>query len=160
MKDNKMKAYIIQPRYSMNGDEIDACFLELLDLLDRCDKNADIIVLPEYCDVLANVKGEEDFIRAMEKNGPIIEKKARETAKRCNAIVFVNYGCKTDKGFRNTTHVIDRDGKEIGRYYKQHPAPSELKNNGIDTDYSNAQQDIYTIEIEGIKFGFRTCYDF
>lgn len=155
-----MKAYIIQPRYSMNGDEIDACFLELLDLLDCCDKNADIIVLPEYCDVLANVNGEEDFILAMEKNGPIIEKKARETAKRCNAIVFVNYGCKTDKGFRNTTHVIDRDGKEVGRYYKQHPAPSELKNNGIDTDYSNAQQDIYTIEIEGIKFGFRTCYDF
>ncbi len=96
----------------------------------------------------------------MDKYAPIIEKKAKETAKRCNAIVFANYGYKTDKGYRNTTHVIDRNGKEVGRYFKEHPAPSELKNKGIDTEYSNSKQEVYTVELEGIRFGFRTCYDF
>ena len=155
-----MKVYIIQPRYSMNYRDIDACFLEELQLLDACDESADIIVLPEYSDVLAPTNTDEEFICAMDKYTPIIDKKVKETASRCNAIVFANYGHKTDKGYRNTTHVIDRKGNEVGRYYKQHPAPSELKNKGIDTEYSNAEQEVYTIDLEGIRFGFRTCYDF
>ena len=107
-----MKAYIIQPRYSMHYSEMESCFLEELKLLDACDGNADIIVLPEYSDVLSATNTEEEFIQAMDTYTPIIEKKVKETAKRCNAIVFANYGYKTDKGYRNTTHVIDRNGNE------------------------------------------------
>jgi predicted amidohydrolase len=144
----------------MNSNDIEKCFLEQLKLLDCCDENADIIVLPEYCDVLSVTDSDQDFVLAMQKFGPIIEKKVKETAKRCNAIVFANYGYKTDKGYRNTTHAIDRQGNEVGLYFKEHPAPSELKNTGIDTDYSSQEQGVYTIELEGIRFGFRTCYDF
>ena len=31
----------------------------------------------------------------------VIESKVKEVAKRCQAIVLANYGCKTEKGYRN-----------------------------------------------------------
>ena len=144
----------------MNAKDLEQCFLEELQLLESCDENADIIILPEYSDVLAKMDTDKDFVLAINKYNTIIDRKVKEVAKRCQAIVFANYGCKTEKGYRNTTHVIDRNGKEVGRYYKQHPAPSEIANEGIDTNYSNEEQKVYTIDLEGIRFGFRTCYDF
>lgn len=155
-----MKACIIQPPYSMDYGKIEECFQEELRLLDSCKAGVDIIVLPEYSDVLANTPTGESFVEAIKKYGPIIEKKVKETAKRCNAIVFANYGYKTERGYRNTTHVIDRTGKEVGLYFKAHPAPSELHNEGIDTDYASEPQKPYVVEVEGLRFGFRTCYDF
>lgn len=155
-----MKVCLIQPPYSMNYEEIEGCFAKELALLEQCDETMDVIILPEYSDVLAATPTDEDFVLAMEKYGPIIAQKAKETAKRCRAIVFANHGHKTEKGYRNTTHVIDRTGEVVGRYYKAHPAPSELRNKGIDTDYANEEQDVYTLDLEGVRFGFRTCYDF
>ena len=155
-----MKAYIIQPYYSMDYSDLDNCIYKELSLMDLCDDSADIIVLPEYSDVLSVTPDGDTFISAIERYAPIIEEKVREMAKRCHAIVFANYGCKTDNGYRNTTHIFDREGNEIGQYFKQHPAPSEIKNPGIDTDYAKKKQDVYTIDIEGIRFCFRTCYDF
>ena len=155
-----MKAYIIQPRYSFNYEDLDLLISEELKFLDECDENADIIVLPEYSDVLTATPTAEDFIKAIDKYNLIIDKKVKETAIRCKATVFANYGYKTDKGYRNTTHVIDKNGNEVGRYFKQHPAPSELKNAGIDTDYSLVKNPVYTVTVDGIRYGFRTCYDF
>ena len=155
-----MKAYIIQPHYSMDYSELDDCISKELNLMDLCDDSADIIVLPEYSDVLAATETEDEFIKAMERYSPIVAEKAQQTAKRCQAIVFANYGCKTEKGYRNTTHVFDAQGNEVGRYYKQHPAPAEIKYSGMDTDYANEKQEVYTVDIDGIRFCFRTCYDF
>ena len=31
---------------------------------------------------------------------------------------------------------------------------------GIDTDYAKERQKPYVIELDGLRFGFRTCYDF
>lgn len=155
-----MKAYIIQPRYSFDYRELDDCIQEELKLMDLCDEQADIIVLPEYCDIAAVTKNNEGFIKAIEKYSSVLEEKAKQTAKRCKAILFANYGYKTEKGYRNTTHVFDRNGNEIARYYKQHPAPSEINRHGIDTDYAKTKQSVYTLDFEGIRFGFRTCYDF
>lgn len=155
-----MKACIIQPYYSMDYKDLNDCISKELSLMDLCDKSADIIVLPEYSDVLSVTPTGDAFIKAIERYSPIIEEKVKRTAKRCHAIVFANYGYKTEKGYRNTTHIFDREGNEIGRYFKQHPAPSEINNVGIDTDYINEKQGVYTIDIEGIRFCFRTCYDF
>ena len=155
-----MKAYIIQPPYSMDYDKIEENFNTELALLDKCDSEADIIILPEYSDVLANTPSGKDFISAMEKYGPKIEDKARQTAIRCKAVVFANYGFKTERGYRNTTHIFDENGQEVGRYFKEHPAPSELKNKGYDNDYANEDMGVYVWEWKGLRFGFRTCYDF
>ena len=109
-----MKAYIIQPRYSFNPEDLDRHITEELSFLDMCDENADIIVLPEYSEVLTSFPTTKEFNEALLKYNPIIEKKVKETAIRCKATVFANYGYKTDKGYRNTTHVIDKNGNEVG----------------------------------------------
>ena len=155
-----MKVCVIQPYYSANFEDLDKSFNLLNSLLDECPNNVDVIVLPEYSDVLAVTPDEKTFISVIEKNSPIIDKKVRETAIRCNATVFANYGYKTENGYRNTTHVINNKGQTVGRYFKMHPAPSEIKNVGIDTEYSKGKQSIYTVNVDGLKYAFRTCYDF
>lgn len=155
-----MKAYIIQPPYSMDYGDIDKNLETELSLLDMCDSAADIIILPEYSDVLAATPSGKVFIETMKKYGPVIEKKARETAIRCGAVVFANFGFETERGYRNTTHIIDENGQIAGRYFKAHPAPSERKNKDFDNEYPNELDGVYTWEWRGLRFGFRTCYDF
>ena len=86
-------------------------------------------------------------------------------AKRCEAIVFFNAADKTPTGWRNTTYALNREGKLVGKYYKAHPAPSEVKRekdggNELDVSYSYEFRSPDVIDIEGIRFGFMTCYDF
>ena len=62
-----MKVCVLQPKYSFNPLDIDSCFKGLLEMLDDCDESMDIIVLPEYSDVLADVHGKEGVYGAFEK---------------------------------------------------------------------------------------------
>ena len=160
-----MKICLIQPHYSFDGHDVDACFRELLALLDRCDESMDLIVLPEYSDAPADVQGRKGFYDAVEKNGAVLLEKACETARRCHALVFVNAGYATEDGVRNTTHTIDREGNVIGRYFKAHPAPSEVRTDAeggheLDVTYSYRFEPPYVLEIEGLRVAFLTCYDF
>ena len=160
-----MKVCIIQPFYSYDPQRVEECHERLLAQMDACGDDLDLIVLPEYSDVPADVHGARDFHAAMERYGESVMNKARETAVRCGALVFVNMGHKTATGWRNTTHAIDRDGNVIGRYYKAHPAPSEVRTGdeggyGIDVGYSYSFEEPYTLDIEGVRYGFMTCYDF
>ncbi|MBE6667656.1 MAG: hypothetical protein E7607_05060 [Ruminococcaceae bacterium] len=160
-----MKICVIQPKYSFDPRDARKCFEELLMLMDKCDSSMDLIVLPEYSDALADVVGKEGFYGAVREFNETLMKKASETAKRCNSLIFVNAGYKTENGVRNTTHAIDRSGKIVGRYFKAHPAPSEVKTDAeggheLDVAYSYEIAEPYVMEIEGLRFGFLTCYDF
>ena len=160
-----MKVCVIQPKYSFDGNDVQKCFDGLLSLLYKCDDSMDIIVLPEYSDAPADVLGKEGFYGAFEKYNERLLSEASKTAKRCNAIVFVNAGYMTENGIRNTTHAIDRNGNVVGRYFKAHPAPSEVKTDAeggheLDVDYSYEFEKPYILELEGLRFGFLTCYDF
>ena len=160
-----MKVCVIQPKYSFNENDLDKCFNGLIELLDKCDNSLDIIVLPEYSDALADVKGKNGFYDAFYAYNESLLNKAKETAIRCNSLVFVNAGYKTERGVRNTTHAIDRNGNIVGRYFKAHPAPSEVKTDiqgghELDVDYSYENSSPYVLEIEGLRFAFLTCYDF
>ena len=160
-----MKICVIQPRYSFDPNDLDECFRDMIGLLDRCDESIDIIVLPEYSDALADVKGKDGFYEAVEKYNSVLMQKASDVAKRCSAIVFVNAGYMSEDGIRNTTHAIDRNGNVVGRYFKAHPAPSEVKTDAeggheLDVAYSYEISSPYVLELEGIRFGFMTCYDF
>ncbi len=160
-----MKICVIQPRYSFDEKQIDECFAELMALLDRCDDSLDLIVLPEYSDAPADVKGKRGFYDAVDKYNSILLQKACQTAKRCNSLLFVNCGYETEDGIRNTTHAIDRDGNIVGRYFKAHPAPSEVKTDAeggheLDVAYSYEVASPYILELEGLRFAFLTCYDF
>ena len=160
-----MKICVIQPRYSFDACDVDKCFSEMLELLEQCDETIDLIVLPEYSDALADVQGKEGFYNAVEKYSEFLLGKVSATAKRCHALAFVNCGYKTHNGVRNTTHAIDREGNVVGRYFKSHPAPSEVKSDAeggheLDVAYSYEYAPPYVIELEGLRFGFLTCYDF
>lgn len=160
-----MKVCVIQPRYSFDEKDLDTYFTKLLAMLDQCDESMDLIVLPEYSDAPADVQGKKGFYDASEKYAPVLLQKARETAKRCHSLMFVNAGYQTEKGIRNTTHAIDRDGNVVGRYFKAHPAPSEVKTDEqggheLDVAYSYDFAEPYVLELEGLRFAFLTCYDF
>jgi len=160
-----MKVCVIQPYYSLNPADTDRCYREMVNLLDQCDDSLDLIVLPEYSDIPAAQAGKDDFHAAVEKYNSDILGRAKAAAVRCNAVVFVNCAYDAGSGPRNTTYAIDRKGNIVGRYFKAHPAPSEVKTaaqggNEMDVAYSYCPEEPYTIEIEGVKYGFMTCYDF
>lgn len=160
-----MKICVLQPAYSFDERDVDSYFSALLAQLDLCDESLDLIVLPEYSDVPADVKGKDGFYNAAKINGEILLKKVSETAKRCHALAFVNCGFYTEDGVRNTTHVFDREGNIVGRYFKEHPAPSEVKTDKeggheLDVAYSYEFREPYVLTLEGLRFAFLTCYDF
>lgn len=160
-----MKAYVVQPYYSTNPDDTERCFSEMLHLIDSVSGDADVIVIPEYADVPAAQKNKADFHACIEKYNALILEKARSTAIRTQSTVFVNAADKTPTGYRNTTHAIDKNGNTVGKYYKAHPAPSEVKTalqggNELDVSYTYEYNEPYVIEIDGIRYGFMTCYDF
>lgn len=160
-----MKVCVIQPFYSFCQEDTEKCFNSMLELIEQCDESLDIIVLPEYCDIPAAQSSGVNFHGSIEKYNSVIFSKCVETAKRCNALVFANFADITPTGPRNTTFCFDRRGNIFGKYYKAHPAPSEVKTfaeggNEMDCSYSYIYREPYTVEIEGIRFGFMTCYDF
>ena len=160
-----MKVCVIQPKYSFDKNDLEKRFLEVMDWLDECPSDADIILLPEYSDIPVDVKNKENFYLSFERYNPILIEKAKQTARRCNALLFVNAGYKSENGIRNTTYAIGRNGEVLGTYFKSHPAPSEVKKAKeggfeLDVDYSYDFEEPYVLEIEGLRYAFLTCYDF
>ena len=160
-----MKVCVVQPYYSVKEKDTEYCYEKMIELLDSCDDSLDLIVLPEYCDIPAAQTCKREFHEKIERYQADVLARAKEAAKRCGAIVFVNAAEKSELGWRNTTHAIDREGREVGKYFKAHPAPSEVKTeaqggNELDVAYSYEYAEPTVVEIEGIRFGFMTCYDF
>ncbi len=85
-----MKVCVVQPSYSFNENDAGKCFEGLLAILEQCDDSMDIIVLPEYSDVLADVKGKAGYYDTVNKYNNEILEKAKATAKRCSSFLFVN----------------------------------------------------------------------
>ncbi|MBR3715140.1 MAG: hypothetical protein IKM18_04455 [Clostridia bacterium] len=155
-----MKAFIIQPPYSRDTSRSDEFFQYKLNMLDSCDESADIIVLPEYSDVPCATGTLEETLFYHEKYIDILLNKCIETAKRCNSLVFVNALSKEEGGYRNTTFAFNRRGELVGKYFKKHLPPLELEVLKLDSDYTFEYSEPYVIEIEGVRYGFLTCYDF
>lgn len=159
----KMKFYIVQPWYSQNASDLEYCFDEAMRLLGGIGDDADVIVLPESCDVPVAVNDENDEI-AGRFRGRLMQELS-EAAKRCGALVFANFSDVTESGLRNTTFAFDKSGEVIGKYDKAQLAPSEtrLKANGKpsrDDSYARSFAPPYTLTVDGVKYAFMTCYDF
>lgn len=155
-----MKICIMQPPYSKDLSLSDEFFQYKLDLLNKCDDSMDVIVLPEYSDVPCAASTLEETLYYHEKYIDILLETCIDTAKRCKAIIFVNALSLSEKGYRNTTYAYNRDGELVGMYFKNHLPPSEKEILKLDDDYANRYNEPYVIEIEGIRYGFLTCYDF
>lgn len=155
-----MKACVIQPPYSNDTAFCDEYFAYKLRQLDSLDETVDLIVLPEYSDVPCATKGIEDTLFFHNKYIDVLLEKCVETAQRCHAMVFVNALSKEPTGYRNTTYCYDRSGNLTGKYFKKHLPPLELNVLKLDSAYTFEYSEPYVLEMEGIRFGFLTCYDF
>ena len=155
-----MKVCIIQPEYSADYNRSEELFEKQLALMAQCDDTMDIIVMPESADIPCLARTEEEGLLSVEKFNERLLCAASETAKRCNAILFVNARSRHETKLRNTTYAFDRSGKIVGMYHKQHLTPGEVRNTTLDSDYSFEYSQPTVIEIEGIRFGFLVCYDF
>lgn len=155
-----MKACVIQPPYSTDVSFSDEFFDFMMSQLDKCDKTIDLIVLPEYSDVPCAVSGREERLFYHNRYITALLDKCKETAVRCDALVFVNALCEYNDNYRNTTYAINRKGEVCGKYFKKHLAPSEIEKLKLDSDYNFEYSAPYILEIDGLKFAFLTCYDF
>jgi len=155
-----MKACIIQPPYSRDVSCSDEFFAYKLKQLDECDESVDIIVLPEYSDVPCATSTMEETLFYHEKYIQTLLDKCIETARRCQAIIFVNALSKEETGYRNTTYAYNRQGELAGKYFKKHLPPLEMEVLKLDSDYTFKPSEPYVLELEGIRYGFLTCYDF
>ena len=155
-----MKACIIQPPYSTNISDCDKFFEYKIDMLNSCDNTIDIIVLPEYSDVPCATASLEQTLSYHNKYIDRLLETCIETAKRCDSLVFVNALSKEEKGYRNTTYCYNRSGELVGKYFKKHLPPLEMEVLKLDSDYTFCPSEPYVIEIDGIRYGFLTCYDF
>lgn len=155
-----MKACIIQPPYSHDVTDSDNFFAFKMEMLRRCDESADIIVLPEYSDVpCATSTWEETLFYHKKYIGTLLET-CRQTAIRCGANVFVNALSEEETGYRNTTYCFDKTGTLCGKYFKKHLPPLEMEVLKLDADYTLEYSEPYVLEIDGLRYGFLTCYDF
>lgn len=155
-----MKACIIQPPYSRDVGFSDEYFAYKLRMLDECDESVDIIVLPEYSDVPCATTTLEETLYYHELYIDRLLQKCVETAKRCGANVFVNALSEEKDGYRNTTYCYDKDGELRGKYFKKHLPPGEVDVKRLPADYTMEPSAPYVLEIDGLRYGFLTCYDF
>jgi len=154
-----MKACVMQPPYSQDTGLSDAYFAEKMKMLDRCGEDMDIIVLPEYSDVPCATATLEETLHFHDQYIDNLLEKCAETAKRCKAHLFVNALSKEETGYRNTTYCFGRSGNLAGKYFKKHLPPLEL-NMGLDSAYTMDADKPFVLEMDGLRYGFLTCYDF
>ena len=155
-----MNVRVLQPPYAGSAAGIGTSFRWLMDGLDRCDRTLDLIVLPEFSDVPGRTKTREEYLAAVHANNARLLAKCAETARRCDAVLFVNAIHATPAGIRNTTYAYDRTGTCVGRYYKRHVTAGERDQLGFDVSYTREWSKPDMLEIDGIRYGFLTCYDF
>ena len=155
-----IKACVMQPPYALDVADIEKSMQWEFDALKKCDPSLDLIVLPEASDRQARVGSREQAIAAAKKyNAPLLAACA-ETAKRCQATVFVNALDFTPTGERNTTFAFDRTGACVGKYDKEHLTAGEWKKFGFDESYMWKWTEPKILEIDGVRYAFLTCYDF
>lgn len=154
-----MKLCAIQIPYGKTADQADSAVDFLIGELDRCDSGCDLILTPEYSNAPATFPpgGVVPYARNVT---PRLIEAARNAARRCHAIVAVNYLCEAEPGMlRNTTRVFDRSGNIAGDYYKQHLPTSEIQGIRPDISYTETFRSPEIITVDGIRLGFLICYD-
>lgn len=153
-----MKAYVVQPPYSMSGDG-EENFRALSEILNSIGPEADLIVLPEGADTpsrCADLAAEEAMVA---RYNAALREKCAETAVRCGAVVCANMREFTPTGRRNSTVVFSKDGSVAGRYDKQHLVPSEMSESKLDSGYTYSFSPPYILELDGVRYAFLICYD-
>ena len=153
-----MKLCAVQIPFADTPDQAVKSVDTAIALLQQCDESADIILLPEYSNAPGRIPAELLKKFADAQSARLIPC-AVETARRCHAIVAVNFLAEVQPGeHRNITRVFDREGNCAGEFCKQH-LPRAEKALGVAYDYTYDFHPPEIVEVDGIRFGFLICYD-
>ena len=155
-----LRTCVIQPAYAFKYEDIAKVVEWEIAELEKCGDDLDLIVLPEASDRQGKVSSPEQVKDAFEKYNARLLDACSRTAKRCNAIVFVNALGDTPTGYRNSTFAYDRTGKLVDRYDKEHLVRSEHAKLKLDATYMWEWTEPKITVIDGIRFAYMTCYDF
>ncbi len=141
---------VVQPPYFM-GEKPDGKIAEFLINELKNAKNNSLIVLPEYSNAggLSDAKSE---LEALPRAKDML-KKAGEIAKAKEAYVAINVLEERCNKIKNSTYLFDKNGNIAFVYDKIHLPPSEISL-GVERG-----KGICIYEVDGIRFGFMTCYD-
>ena len=90
-----MKLCALQIPFAYNEADCDASVRFAIEQLKQCDESCDIILTPEYTNAPANFE-KGACIPYTKKFTEELLTTAKETARRCNAIVAVNYVSEAD----------------------------------------------------------------
>ena len=148
-----MKLCAIQPEYPYTPDRADAAVEYLVDALGRCDESCDLILLPEYSNA-PTVFPKGECIPYAKNHTDRLIRATVDAARRCRAIVAVNYVAEIGGSFRNTTRVFDSRGNVAGDYYKQHLPVSETAVKMMDDAYTFGYLPPEIVEADGIRLLF------
>lgn len=145
-----MKITVVQPPY-FAGEKPDAKIAEfLLDELDKVAENA-LIVLPEYSNA-GGLSDKERELEALPRAKEMLERAGKIAAeKSCH--VAINVLEERGGRIKNSTYLFDKKGNVAFVYDKIHLPPSEVSL-GVERGDGNC-----VCELDGIRFGFLTCYD-
>ncbi len=144
-----LKITVIQPPYfaGESPDEVIANFL--IEKLNEAE--GDLIVLPEYSNA-GGLSDPEKEIAALPRAEKMLSA-AKSTAKQKGCFVAVNVLEKRNGKLQNSTYLYNKNGEIAFVYDKIHLPPSEVN---LNVSYGDGN---CTCEIDGIRFGFMTCYD-
>lgn len=145
-----MNITVVQPSYFVgdNPDEKIADFL--INELTAATKG-ELFVLPEYSNA-GGLSDKESELKALSRANIMLESAAK-IAKGKSVYVAINVLEKRDEKLKNSTYLFDKDGKTAFIYDKIHLPPSEIAL-GV-----TAGGGACVCELDGIRFGFMTCYD-
>ena len=155
-----MKVCIVQPYYPLDHSRAEEMFEWEMQAMLKCDPSMDLIVFPESSDVPVFAEKREVAMELSARFAPKLLERAAETAKRCGAHLFINCYRECETGYRNTTYAFDKNGVERGYYYKEHLTPGETTKRRLDSEYTFEPTEPTIVEMDGIRYGFLTCYDF
>ena len=145
-----MKITVVQPKY-YSGENPDSAIAEfLLSKLGEVEKDG-LIVLPEYSNA-GGLSDPEKELNALSRAEEML-KSASQIAKEKSAYVVINLLERRDGKIKNSSYLLNKKGETAFIYDKIHLPPSEVK---LGVAYGDG---VCTCQVDGIRFGFMTCYD-
>ncbi len=145
-----MKITVVQPPY-FAGEDPDQSIAEFLYReMEKAEENS-LTVLPEYSN--AGGLSEKEREKSALPRAKEMLQKASEIAKKKHAYIAVNVLEERDGKLWNSTYLFDKQGSPAFVYDKIHLPPSETD---LGVSYGSGA---CVCELDGLKFGFMTCYD-
>jgi glycerophosphoryl diester phosphodiesterase/predicted amidohydrolase len=154
-----MKVCAIQPPYGFDSKQAEKTVQFIIDELNSCEGDIDLILTPEYSNTPGTIPPEEaiSFANKWRKQ---LEDAAIAAAKRCNAIVALSYSAQSiDNKERNTTRMFLPSGEVAGEYWKQQLVLSEPSDHKVDNSYALINRTPTIVEVNNLRFAFVICYD-